>query len=62
DLNILIRTLLLQAGQVSFHVGAGMVADSIPEREYHETLAKAAALIKALQAVSAGVSRDVAVR
>ena len=62
DLNILIRTLLLQAGQVSFHVGAGILADSIPEPEYQQTLAKPDALVKALEAASVGVCRDVAVR
>ncbi len=49
DLNIAIRTMVIQGQQLSFHVGAGIVADSLPEREYHETLAKAQALIQALQ-------------
>jgi len=49
DLNILIRTMVVSSGQVTFHVGAGIVADSKPDREYHETLAKAAALVSALQ-------------
>ena len=49
DLNIAIRTMVLQAGRLSFHVGAGIVADSDPGREYDETLAKAAALKQALQ-------------
>lgn len=48
DLNIAIRTMVLAGEQVSFHVGAGIVADSDPQREYHETLAKAHALIAAL--------------
>jgi len=48
DLNIAIRTMVIANGQLSFHVGAGIVADSDPEREYHETLAKAAALMSAL--------------
>jgi anthranilate/para-aminobenzoate synthase component I len=61
DLNLLIRTLVLQSGQVSFHVGAGIVADSRPDREYHETLAKAAALVSALHTASAGVSNDITV-
>ncbi len=51
DLNIAIRTMLLQEERVSFHVGAGIVADSDPGREYDETLAKAGALVAALQAV-----------
>ncbi len=51
DLNIAIRTMVVRDGMLSFHVGAGIVADSVPEREYHETLAKGAALLEALQAV-----------
>jgi aminodeoxychorismate synthase component I len=50
DLNILIRTLVLRGQALSFHVGAGIVADSQPAREYAETLAKAGALLKALDA------------
>jgi len=49
DLNIAIRTMVLQGGQLSFHVGAGIVADSDPACEYDETLAKAGALMSALQ-------------
>ncbi|MBI3322032.1 MAG: anthranilate synthase component I family protein [Candidatus Omnitrophica bacterium] len=52
DLNIAIRTMVIQGRRLSFHVGAGIVADSDPEREYRETLAKAAALLGALNAVS----------
>ncbi len=48
DLNILIRTIFLKNGEASFHVGAGIVADSDPEDEYKETLAKAAAMIEVL--------------
>lgn len=53
DLNILIRTLLYvpnQSGsaQVRGQVGAGIVADSVPSREWHESLHKAAAQLKAL--------------
>jgi len=51
DFNILIRTFLLQDGQASFHVGGGIVADSQPEREYQETLAKGRALREALHTV-----------
>ncbi|HEX9780971.1 MAG TPA: anthranilate synthase component I family protein [bacterium] len=49
DLNIAIRTMVLRARRLSFHVGAGIVADSDPEREYQETLDKGAALIAALE-------------
>jgi para-aminobenzoate synthetase component I len=48
DLNILIRTLLYHRGTVWGQVGAGIVADSHPEREWHESLHKAAAQIAAL--------------
>jgi len=49
DLNIVIRTIVVSRDRAWFHVGAGIVADSQPEREYHETLAKAGALMAALQ-------------
>ena len=48
DLNIIIRSIVIQNGIASFHVGSGIVADSIPEKEYQETLDKAAALVEAL--------------
>ena len=51
DLNIAIRTMVIQGAQLSFHVGAGIVADSDPTREYHETLAKAGALMSALDSL-----------
>lgn len=49
DLNILIRTLELQGDTLTFRAGAGIVADSIPQRELEETRAKALGLIRALQ-------------
>jgi para-aminobenzoate synthetase component 1 len=48
DLNIPIRTVVLQNGVASFHAGAGIVWDSNPAAEYDETLTKARALIDAL--------------
>jgi para-aminobenzoate synthetase component 1 len=52
DLNILIRTLLYtqrdNKAVVYGQVGAGIVADSDPEREWHESLYKAQALLAAL--------------
>ena len=45
--NIIIRTAVQQGSQISFHVGAGIVADSVPEHEYEETLHKAAGLLSA---------------
>ena len=48
DLNILIRTLTLQAGTIRFRAGAGIVADSDAARELEETRAKARGLLRAL--------------
>jgi anthranilate synthase component I len=47
DLNILIRTLTLFDGRISFRAGAGIVADSVPERELEETRAKARGMLAA---------------
>jgi anthranilate/para-aminobenzoate synthase component I len=49
DLNIIIRTFVVKDGVAHIQVGAGIVADSEPEREYFETLEKAEALKKALE-------------
>lgn len=49
DLSIVIRTLLKQGERVSFHTGGAIVADSIPEEEYQETLDKAHGLVLALE-------------
>lgn len=53
DLNIVIRTLVFKNGKGSFQVGAGIVHDSIPEKEYLETLAKGEAMMQALAEASA---------
>lgn len=45
DLNIIIRTFVCKSGRAYFHAGAGIVADSDPEKEYQETLRKAEALM-----------------
>lgn len=49
DLNIIIRTFLIKDGVAYVQAGAGIVADSDPEKEYYETLKKAEALIKTLE-------------
>ena len=46
--NIAIRTAVAEGDELSFHVGAGIVADSVPEKEYEETLHKAAGLLQAV--------------
>ncbi len=48
DLNILIRSFLVNDNKVWFRTGAGIVADSEPARELAETRAKAKGLLKAL--------------
>jgi len=48
DMNILIRTYLLSKNKGCIRVGAGIVSDSDPEREYLETLHKGEALVEAL--------------
>jgi anthranilate synthase component 1 len=50
DFAITIRTLVTDGDKASIQVGAGIVADSIPENEWFETDHKAAALLKALEA------------
>jgi anthranilate synthase component 1 len=50
DLNILIRTLVQKAWRLEFRAGAGIVADSVPEKELEETRAKARGLARALGA------------
>lgn len=48
QLSISIRTAIHKDATAYFHVGAGIVADSIPEAEYEETLAKARGFLAAL--------------
>jgi anthranilate synthase component 1 len=47
DFNILIRTMTLAGRMIEFRAGAGIVADSDPERELEETRAKARGLLAA---------------
>ena len=49
DFAITIRTLFANKNKAYIQVGAGIVADSIPEREWYETNHKAEALMKALK-------------
>jgi anthranilate synthase component 1 len=53
DLAIAIRTALIRDGKAYVQAGAGIVLDSVPESEYQETKAKAAAVLKALGAAKA---------
>jgi anthranilate synthase component 1 len=47
-LNIVIRTLVRRGDEYFLRVGAGIVHDSVPDREYAETLDKGRALVTAL--------------
>jgi para-aminobenzoate synthetase component I len=50
--SITIRTLILENGQLHFHVGSGITADSVPEREYQETLHKARGMKLAVESLA----------
>jgi anthranilate synthase component 1 len=50
DLNILIRTLTLQGKRIQFRAGAGIVSDSIIEKELNETRHKARGMLNAFSA------------
>lgn len=55
DTCIAIRTAVIRSGKIHVQAGAGIVADSIPENEYLESMNKAKALFVALE--KAGVMR-----
>ncbi len=48
DLNVVIRTIIMKDGIAYIHAGGGIVTDSQPDEEYHETITKARALFTAL--------------
>ncbi|MCL2218507.1 MAG: anthranilate synthase component I [Chitinispirillia bacterium] len=49
DMCIVIRTIIYKNGAATIQAGAGIVADSVPAREYQETLEKASALFAAIK-------------
>ena len=51
--NLTIRTAVATAQGMTYHAGAGIVADSVPHNEYEETLLKAAPFFAALTAKAA---------
>ncbi len=55
DSCIAIRTMMLRAGRAEVQAGAGIVADSVPAREYEETLNKAGALLRAIELAERGL-------
>ncbi len=54
DSCIAIRTLVAKAGTAHVQAGAGLVADSVPAKEYDETVSKARALLVALEMAHRG--------
>jgi len=55
DTCIIIRTIIVKGGFAYVQAGAGIVADSCPQSEYHETLNKARALFKAIEIAEEGI-------
>jgi anthranilate synthase component 1 len=55
DTCITIRSVLVKGGKVYVQAGAGIVADSDPEKEYEETLNKAQAIFRAIQLAGEGL-------
>jgi anthranilate synthase component 1 len=49
DMAITLRTIVIADGTAYVQAGAGVVADSRPEREFEETLEKAGAMFKAIE-------------
>ena len=49
DTCIALRTIVIQGQQAFVQAGAGIVADSVPQREYQETLNKARGLLRAIE-------------
>jgi anthranilate synthase component 1 len=55
DFCITIRSFYIHQGRIYLQVGAGIVADSDPEKEYQETVNKAMALMRALERAEEGL-------
>ena len=55
DTCITIRSIFIKGGKAYVQVGAGIVADSVPEKEYEETLNKAQAIFRAIQLAEEGL-------
>jgi anthranilate synthase component 1 len=55
DTAIAIRTAVIKGGQLHIQVGAGIVADSVPEREWEETMNKGRATFRAVARVQSGL-------
>jgi anthranilate synthase component I len=58
DTAITIRSAVLKDGVAHIHTGAGIVAGSVPEREFEETEHKAAAMRRAIEQAAAALSSE----
>jgi para-aminobenzoate synthetase component I len=56
--NILIRTVFIEEGRAHFHVGAGIVADSVPHKEWQETWDKACGILLAAERLSTSLPKQ----
>ena len=54
DSCIAIRTLVVKDGKAYIQAGGGIVADSVPEMEFQETINKSRALVKAVEMAERG--------
>jgi len=58
DMAIAIRTMVISKGTAYTQAGCGVVYDSIPEKEYEETMNKASALLKAVSQAENAILKD----
>jgi len=56
DTCIALRTVVLKGGKAYVQAGAGIVADSVPESEYQETLNKAKGILKGIEVAEKQIS------
>ncbi len=56
DTAIAIRTVVIKQQQLYLQVGAGIVADSVPQKEWEETMNKGRAIVKAVQLAQKGLN------
>lgn len=62
DLNIVIRTIIKRGDSMFFHTGGAVTSDSVAADEYQETLDKACALVRAIEAARVGEKASVALQ
>jgi len=55
DTCITIRTFVIKDNEIYIQAGAGIVADSDPEKEYQESVNKVKALVKAIEVAKSGL-------